>query len=99
MVNAHNEHICLTKDYGQVIWVEKLASDAESPTKVIWQGPIVAGDKLFLVNIKGGLAAFDPKTGKFISEQKLNTSVSLPPIVAQETLYVLTDDARVIAFR
>lgn len=99
MVNSHNELICLTKDYGQVIWVEKLASDPESPTKVIWQGPIVAGDKLFLVNIKGGLAAFDPKTGKFISERKVNTSVSLPPIVAQETLYVLTDDARVIAFR
>ncbi len=99
MINSHNELLCITKDYGQVVWVEKLPQDADYANKVIWQGPVVAGEKLYLVNVKGGLAAYDPKTGKFFSERKLNTSVSLPPIVAQETLYILTDDARVLAFR
>lgn len=99
MLNSHNELICLTKDYGQVVWVQKLPFDQETPTKVLWQGPVVAGNKLYLVNTTGGLATFDPGTGRKLSERPLNAPVSISPIIAHETLYVLTDEGRLIALR
>lgn len=99
MVNSHNELLCLTRDYGQVVWIRKLDSDPEHPYKVIWEGPIVANNKLYLVNTRGALVALDPTNGKTLSERQLNSPVSLPPFVAQETFYLLTDEGEIIAFR
>ncbi len=99
MINSHNELLCLTRDYGQVVWVKKLDSDLEHPYKVIWEGPLVAGNKLYLVNTKGVLVALDPSNGETFSERLLNSSISLPPIVAHETLYILMDSGELTAFR
>ena len=99
MVNSHNELLCVTSDYGQVVWVKKLDFDSEHPHKIIWEGPLVAGNKLYLVNTKGSLVAFDPTNGKTLSERQVGTSLSLPPLLAQETLYILTDNGDLVAFK
>lgn len=99
MVNSHNELLCLTRDYGQVVWVSKLEEDPESPHKVIWEGPIIAGNRLYLVNAKGNIVSFDPATGRIINENSIGASLSLPPFGAEKTLYVLTDSGDLIAFR
>lgn len=98
MINSHNEILCLTRDYGQVVWVRKLDSELENPHKVIWEGPIVAGNKLYLVNTRGVLLALDPANGNTLAERQLNASVSLSPVVAHETLYLLTDGGELMAF-
>ncbi|HUX80075.1 MAG TPA: PQQ-binding-like beta-propeller repeat protein [Alphaproteobacteria bacterium] len=99
MINSHNELLCITRDYGQVVWVRKLESDPESPYKVIWEGPLVAGNKLYLVSTSGALLALDPASGNTLSERQLNSSLSLAPFVAQETLYVLSDRGELMTFR
>ena len=99
MVNSHNELLCLTRDYGQVVWIKKLSCDPENPTKVIWEGPVVAGNKLYLVSTTGRLAAYNPANGRCLSERNLGVSISLEPIVAQETLYILTDGGDLMAFK
>lgn len=99
MVNSHNEIVCLSRDYGQVLWVQKLESDLEHPYKVVWDGPIVANNKLYLVSSGGTLLSLDPTNGKTLSTTYLDAPVSLAPFVAQETLYVLTDNGDLMAFR
>jgi outer membrane protein assembly factor BamB len=99
MINSHNEIICLTRNYGQVVWVKKLESDPEYPYKVIWDGPIVANNKLYIVNGNGTLLALDPTNGTVLSTTLLGAPVSLAPFVAQETLYILTDNGDLMAFR
>jgi outer membrane protein assembly factor BamB len=99
MINSHNELICITRDHGQVVWVRKLDSDREHPYKVIWNGPIVAGSKLYLVSMWGDLVAVDPSDGKTLFKHNAEAPLSLPPIVAQETLYLLTDKGEIKAFR
>lgn len=99
MINSHNEVLCLTRDYGQVLWVKKLESDLEHPYKVVWDGPIVANNKLYIVSAGGTLHALDPTNGKVLSTIPLSAPVSLAPFVAQETLYILTDNGDLMAFR
>lgn len=99
MINSHNELLCLTRDYGQVVWVKKLEADPKHPYKIMWEGPLLAGNKLYLVNAKGKLVAFDPRNGTQLSERQLGASVSLAPIVSQETLYVLMDNGDLVAFK
>jgi hypothetical protein len=45
------------------------------------------------------MAMVDPGSGEILSQQKLGAPAFLPPVVANMTLYVLTDDGRVHAFR
>ncbi len=99
MINSHNELLCLTRKHGQVVWVKKLGSDFESPHKVVWEGPVVAGSKLYLVNVGGDLVSFDPATGEVLRSRQLGVSLSLPPFVAQDTLYLLTNEGDLMAFR
>lgn len=99
IINSHNEVICLTRDYGQVLWVKKLESDPEHPYKVIWEGPIVANNKLYLVNTNGALVTLDPLNGNVLSTTYLKAPVSLAPFIAQETLYILTNSGDLMAFR
>ena len=99
MINSHNEMMCLTRDYGQVVWVRKLESDLEQPYKVSWDGPIVANNKLYIISGNGTLLALDPTNGATLSSTSLEAPVSLAPFVAQETLYILTDNGDLMAFR
>jgi len=99
MVNSHNELLCVTRDYGQVVWIKKLACDPEHPFKGFWEGPLLAGGKLYLVSIHGSLLSVDPQNGEIIGEQNLGSPVSLPPLVAQDTLFILTDNGNVMAFK
>jgi outer membrane protein assembly factor BamB len=99
MINSHNEIMCLTRDYGQVLWIRKLESDIEHPYKVTWDGPIVANNKLYIVSAGGTLVTLDPTNGRVLSTTSLDAPVSLAPFVAQETLYILTDNGDLMAFR
>jgi outer membrane protein assembly factor BamB len=99
MINTHNELVCLTRQYGQVVWVKKLETDPEHPYKVIWEGPIVANNKLYIVSSHGLLVALDPTNGNTLSTLPLNAPVSMAPFVAQETLYILTDSGELMRFR
>jgi outer membrane protein assembly factor BamB len=99
MINSQNELLCLTRTYGQVVWVKKLDFDSEHPYKGMWEGPLVAGNRLYLVSTSGTLVAFDPRNGKILAEHHVGSSISLPPIGAQETLYILTDSGELMAFK
>ncbi len=99
MINTHNELVCLNRDYGQVVWVRKLGNDPENLTKGMWNGPLVAGGKLYLVSTTGHLLGLDPCSGKTLNERSLDAPVSICPFAAQETLYILTDNGDVITFR
>lgn len=101
IINSESELLCLTRDYGQVVWVKKLEDCLEQKpsSKVLWHGPLLAGSQLYLVNSKGELITFNPKTGDLIIKRSLGASLSLPPVVAQESLYLLTDRGDLMMFK
>jgi hypothetical protein len=47
----------------------------------------------------GALIFVDPKTGRFQSQTSIGAPVSLSPVVANSTLYILDDRGRLTAFR
>jgi len=93
---------CITRATGKVRWISELPAWRKPKKKtgpIRWHGPILAGNKLILVSTEGALVYADPATGKVESERELDQAVSRPPIVADNMLYVLTDEGRLIAFR
>ncbi len=64
-----------------------------------WVGPVLAGDRLVVAGSQGVAVSISPYTGKVLGQQKLADAAAVAPVVAGDTLYVLTDDATLTAYR
>ena len=62
-------------------------------------GPVLAGDRLIIAGSNGALININPLDGSFQSQTDINDGVSFQPVVANNTLYLLTDGGRLIAYR
>jgi len=71
--------------------------DREEP--IVWAGPVAAGGRLLLVSSNRRLISVDPANGQILAEIPLSNGASVPPVVAGGTVYVLTDDASLLALR
>ena len=66
---------------------------------VRWAGPVLAGDRLIVVASTGEAISLSPYTGQALGRTEFPDSIFLDPIVADDTLYVLTDEADLIALK
>jgi outer membrane protein assembly factor BamB len=102
IVTLEGEVMCLTRREGKIRWVRALDRYKNVKKKsdpIQWSGPILAGDRLFLVSSQQQMVAMSPLTGEVLSTEKLKAPAFLGPIVADNTLYLLTDDGKLTAWR
>ena len=94
--------ICISRQNGHIRWINQLPQFAKAKSKkgeIDYSGPVLAGNRLIVTGSNGALIYVDPTTGSFQSQSSLGAGVSLRPIVANSTLYVLDNRARLHAFR
>jgi outer membrane protein assembly factor BamB len=102
MVTTEADLICVSRRDGRVRWVtplEKFKDRSAKTGRITWVGPILAGGRLLAINSEGQGVIVTPETGEILSRISLSASVSVLPIVANRTIYVLNDDATLIALR
>ncbi len=102
VITERGEIACLLRQGGRIRWVSPLAratGNEENASLTAWAGPLLAGDRLLAVSSKGDIVSVSPYTGQILGRVKPGYPTSLPPIVANGTVYVLTDDARLLAYR
>jgi len=94
--------IAVARANGKVRWITQLAAYRNEKAKsgpIRYSGPILAGGRLVLVSSGGALIQVDPTNGAVQNQMTLGAGVSLPPVVANSTLYVLDDNGRLHALR
>lgn len=97
-----NELVCLSRNDGRVYWVKTLPAyenEKKQEDPILWVGPVVAGDRLIVAGSTGRLLSVSPYDGSIIGREQLRRGTSVSPIVAEETLYVLQNDATLVAYR
>ncbi|SLN47818.1 outer membrane protein assembly factor BamB family protein [Oceanibacterium hippocampi] len=102
LVTSDAEVVCLSRRDGRIRWVRQLQryedeEDREDP--VFWSGPVLAGDRLILVSSHGQALAVSPYSGRLLGWLPLSDNSSIAPVVADGTLFILTDDAKLVALR
>ncbi len=92
----------LTLSNGVTIWSTEVPAyedpeDREDP--IAYSGPVLAGGNLLVTDSLGTLHAFDPSTGapKFTANLSAGTTTGV--VVAGGTVFVMTGDATLQAFR
>ncbi len=102
IVTLDAEVVALSRRDGRIRWIQQLARYENEESRrgpIQWSGPVLAGDRLVLVSSTGQAASLSPYTGELLGEIELPDGVFVAPILANETLYVLTDDARLVALK
>ena len=97
-----NEVATLNRNTGRVHWISRLPvwKDPEDHEgRILWSGPVLVGDRLVLTGSDGNVLAVSPYTGRLLGEIDISEDVSVPPVVADGTLYFLTDRGSLVAYR
>lgn len=81
----------LGRNDGNVRWVSELPSASR------WSGPVLAGNQVWVVSSEGLLVGVDARAGQISSKIDLDTDVFVTPVVAGGRMYILSDDADLIA--
>lgn len=87
---------------GKIKWAEQLAqyeNEEKKHGKVYWTAPVMAGDTLRIVGSHGELLTINPADGSVVSETKVPDDIYITPVVAKNAMYLLTNEAKLIAIR
>jgi outer membrane protein assembly factor BamB len=94
--------MAIARTTGKIRWITQLPEFHKAKSKsgaISYTGPILAGGRLIVASSEGALMFVDPDHGAVQGQTNLKSSISLPPVVANNMLYVLDDDGRLHAFR
>ena len=102
VLTADGVLLCMGRERGAILWVRPLPrfeDPEERETPIFWTGPVLVGDRLIVAGSDGSVLAVSPYDGRYLGAHNARGAVRLPPVVADRTLFILTDDADLIALR
>ena len=102
VVTDRAQLIAIARASGRIRWISQLPryrDEEDRKGQIFWRGPVLAGNRLVLTNSAGGIAFVSPVDGTVMSTTQTRTPISLPPVVANNTLYILNDEGRLTAWR
>lgn len=101
IISTDQQMVALTRKTGDIRWVTQLprykGGDKDKP--VVWTGPVLAGGRLIAAGSGGDIVQVDPQNGNIIKTTELSSPVFIPPIVAANTLFILTLKGELVAYR
>jgi len=102
LLTNESEVICVVRQSGRVRWVRSLPrfedpEELEGP--IGWFGPVLAGDRLIVTSSTGDAISISPYTGELLGHLDLPGTPTVAPVVANNTIYILTEDAALVAIR
>jgi outer membrane protein assembly factor BamB len=102
VVTSESEVVCFNRHTGVIQWITQLdlfENQRRRKNRIAWSGPVLAGGRLFLASSRGDAAILNAFDGSITREFDLRDSVFVAPVIANETIYLITDEARLIALR
>jgi outer membrane protein assembly factor BamB len=102
VVTSDAKLMAIARNNGKVRWITQLPEFRNAKSKngpINYSGPILAGGRLIVTSTNGAITFVNPDSGAVEGRTSVKPSISLPPVVADNTLYVLDDSGRLHAFR
>ena len=93
--------VCLSRLDGRIRWTKSLPrrETKRKEKQIFWSGPILVSDRLIVVGSHGEALTVSPYTGRLLGALGLPGGVELPPLVANNTVYFLTNQGDLLALR
>ncbi|MEX0309069.1 MAG: PQQ-binding-like beta-propeller repeat protein, partial [Tateyamaria sp.] len=104
LVSDRNELVRLSADSGARVWGTRLPNfvkDRPGRQSEVFahHGPILAGGRLIVASSDEVLRSFDPVSGALTGVTEVPSGASTAPVVAGQTLYVVSRKGQLLAYR
>ena len=102
VVTSEDKLMCIYRQNGHIRWINQLPRYAKPKSQsgdISYSGPVLAGGTLILTASNGLVIELDPATGNYRTQFTVGAPVSLPPVVADSTLFIYDDLGRLHAYR
>ncbi|MBI1264976.1 MAG: PQQ-binding-like beta-propeller repeat protein [Alphaproteobacteria bacterium] len=102
LVTVDAQLVAIERHTGEVRWLTQLRqfeNERRRRDRVAWAGPVLAGERLVLASSRGELVIVDTATGAVSATRDLGDPVFVAPVIAAETVVVVTNNGRLIALR
>lgn len=102
LVTNNNEAMALEAKTGKIQWVTQLRvweDEEDKEGRIVWAGPVLASDRLIVGSSDGYLVSLSPYTGEVLGKLSISDGVTIQPAIANNTMYFLTNDADLVAYR
>lgn len=103
VISAQQELAAVHIPDGRIAWITQLPR-YEDPEKrrdtLTWYGPLLVSDRLIVTGTNQDALSVSPYTGEILGHLTLSGAAApFPPVVADGTVLVVTNDARLLALR
>lgn len=87
---------------GNILWVSEIQKYKKPKSRkglLTWTGPTMVGGRLLLAGTNGQMLEYNPQDGSKLGEWDIKKTIRIAPIIADGTLYLLTEDGSLLAYR
>lgn len=101
-VSVDGELAAFDRATGAVYWVSQLRryrNENSREGRLSWTGPIMVGGRLVLANSVGDVVGVSPQNGEVVATANAGDPVFVPPIAANDQIYVVTNKAQLVVLR
>lgn len=102
IVSTEGQVVCMNRGDGRVRWTAQLPAFETPESKrgpIVWTGPLLVSNFLVLIASNGRAELLSPFTGQKLGETAIPDGTFIPPVVANGMMYVLTNEAQLVALR
>jgi outer membrane protein assembly factor BamB len=102
VISNNSDLIALEAKTGRVQWLtslQKWRDEERQRDRLIWSGPVLASDRLIATSSNSEAVAVSPYSGRILGKEKTSDAITIPPVIAQDTLFLLTIDGDLVAYR
>ena len=96
------EVAAISRESGSIHWVQTLPQYKDPETKdfpIIWSGPLLASDRLLIASSTGEVYAVSPYDGRIMGKVDMPSGITVPPVIAGRSVFFLSDNATLVAYR
>ena len=102
IVSTDGQVVCMNRGDGRIRWTQQLPAFEDLAGKrdpIVWNGPLLVSNFLVLVASNGRATLLSPFNGQKLGETAIPDGTFIPPVVANGMMYVLTNEAQLVALR
>ncbi|HUB85166.1 MAG TPA: PQQ-binding-like beta-propeller repeat protein [Rhizomicrobium sp.] len=102
VITTDAQMLCLQRKDGRLKWIHQLPrwqDEEDKEDRIFWAGPVLVSNRLITVSSTGYAEAISPYTGQLMGRIEIPDGAYISPVVANQTLYILTNDAQLVALR
>lgn len=102
VLTSDNQLMCLSRKSGLIRWIHQMPrwdNEEARSGSIVWSGPVLVSDRLIVVSSSGHAESISPYTGALLGRMEIPDGAYIAPVVANDTLYLLTNSAQLVALR